>query len=799
MLKNKKIKLFKPKKKFILWFKEISNQDVPLVGGKNASLGEMYGHLTKKGILVPNGFAITAEAFKYYLAKNNLVPKIKNYLKGLKVGRMEDLEKRGRAIRRLIVTADMPRDLELAILNAYYKFGRAVDVAVRTSATAEDLPEASFAGMGETYLNVVGRQELIESVKKCFASLFTDRSIFYREENHFNHFKVYLSVGVQHMVRSDLASSGVIFSIDTESGFKNVVLINSIYGLGENIVKGRVNPDEFYIFKPTLARGKNAIISKTLGDKKVKLVYQGQEVVNVPVPAEEQEKFSLTDKEILQLAKWAVVIEKHYGQPMDMEWAKDGRNGQLYLVQARPETVHSQKNYSILEEYVISRSDIKNKKVICVGKAVGNKIGVGQAQVIMNVKDIVKFRSGEVLITQMTDPDWVPVMKMASAIVTNAGGRTCHAAIVSREMGVPCVVGAEDATTKIKSGEKITVSCAEGETGKIYRGLVSYYIRKTNLKKLKSPRTKIMLNIGEPERAFEFSFLPQDGVGLAREEFIINNYIKIHPLALVNFDKLTDQKLKRQIEKLTKEYKYQYKTEFFVGELAEGIAKIAAAFYPKDVIVRFSDFKTDEYRNLIGGADFEPTEADPMIGWRGASRYYDPHFRPAFELECQALKKVREEMGLTNVKAMIPFCRTVEEGKKVLKIMAEQGLVCGRNGLEIYVMCEIPANVILADEFAKIFDGFSIGSNDLTMLVLGLDRNSERVANVSNEKDAAVKKMISQVIAIAKKHKKKIGICGQAPSDFPDFAEFLMKQGIDSISLNPDSVIKTTMKLGKKK
>jgi pyruvate,water dikinase len=780
--------------KHILWFNEIRKEDTPLVGGKNSSLGEMYSTLTKKGINVPNGFAITATAYQYFIKQAGIGEQIKKILTGVKKNSVNDLTERAAKIRKLIEESTLPADLELRILAAYHRLGKNPDVAVRSSATAEDLPDASFAGQQETFLNVVGRTELLTAVKQCFASLFTARAIAYREEKKFNHFKIYLSIGVQKMVRSDLASSGVMFSLDTESGFRDVVLINSIYGLGENIVQGRVNPDEFYVFKPTLAQNKNAILCKTLGDKTIKMIYDGQDVKNVPVKKEEQEKFSLTDAEILKLARWAVAIEKHYDKPMDMEWAKDGRTGQLFMVQARPETVQSRKDSNVLEEYVITENAAALKKrIICSGKAVGSKIGSGEAHVIMNVKDIGKFRPGQILVTEMTDPDWVPVMKIAGAIVTNSGGRTCHAAIVSRELGVPCIVGVGNATEVLQTGTRYTVNCAEGEVGLVYEGLVGYRAKKINLKKVSRPQTKIMLNVGEPERAFEFSFIPNDGVGLAREEFIINNYIKIHPLALINFDQLTDKKVKAQIEKLTKEY--ANKTDFYVGELAEGIARIAAAFYPKDVIVRLSDFKTDEYRNLIGGQDFEPLESDPMIGWRGASRYYDPHFQPAFELECKALKKVRDEMGLTNVKIMVPFCRTVDEGKKVLKIMAQMGLVRGKNNLQVYVMCEIPANVILAEEFCRIFDGFSIGSNDLTMLALGLDRNSARVANVSNEKDAAVKKLISEVIKKAREHKRKIGICGQAPSDFPDFAQFLVREGIDSLSLNPDSVIKTMIKI----
>ena len=784
----------KKTKQYISWFKDISNQDVALVGGKNASLGEMYSELGGKGIKIPNGFAITAEAYKYFIKHNDLEDDIKQILKGLKKNSILDLTARASKVRNLISNAKMPMDLELKILNAYHKFGKAEDVAVRSSATAEDLPDASFAGQQETYLNVVGKEELLISVKKCFASLFTARAIVYRQEKKFNHFDVFLSVTVQKMVRSDLACSGVMFSIDTESGFENVILINSIYGLGENIVQGKVNPDEFYVFKPTLAKNKNAVISKTLGDKKIKMIYSGKDVKNIKVSIKDQQKFSLVNSEIIKLAKWAVIIEKHYNKPMDIEWAKDGKTGQLFIVQARPETVHSQKDINFLEEYIIKQS--QKTKIICKGKAVGSKIGQGKANVIMNSKDINKFRQGEVLVTEMTDPDWVPIMKIASAIVTNSGGRTCHAAIVSRELGVPCIVGTGDATKSIKDKENITVSCSEGETGNVYSGIVNYKIKKTNLKNLKKPKTNIMLNVGEPERAFEFSFIPNNGVGLAREEFIVNNYIKVHPLALLNYDKLNSKALQKQIDKIT--LGYEDKTEFFVDKLSQGIARIAAAFYPKDVIVRLSDFKTNEYANLIGGTQFEPKEENPMLGWRGASRYYDEKFIKIFQLECQALKKVRTVMGLDNIKIMIPFVRTLDEAEKVIKIMSEEGLKRSKDKLEIYMMMEIPANIILAKEFAKLFDGFSIGSNDLTQLTLGLDRDSSLIAHVGNEKNTAVKKFISDAIKIAKQTKTKIGICGQAPSDFPDFAQFLVKQGIDSISLTPDSVIKTMIELNKK-
>jgi pyruvate, water dikinase len=785
MLKDKK-------KKHILWFRDITNKDVALVGGKNASLGEMYSELTSKGVNIPNGFAITAEAYKYFTEEAGINDEIKKILTGVKKNNVIDLTKKAQIIRGLIANSKMPADLELKILNAYHKFGRAEDVAVRSSATAEDLPDASFAGQQETYLNVVGKEELLKSVKDCFASLFTARAIAYREEKGFDHFTVYLSVTVQKMVRSDLASSGVMFSIDTESGFENAILINSIYGLGENIVQGKVNPDEFYVFKPTLGKAKNPILSRRLGDKRIKMIYERNDVKDVAVSKKDQTVFSVSDQEVLKLAKWAVLIEKHYDKPMDMEWAKDGRTGKLFIVQARPETVQSQRDLSVIEEYnFVNKKDTQRSELLVEGRSVGSKIGHGKAHVINDVKDISKFKDGEVLITEMTDPDWVPVMKKAAAIVTNSGGRTCHAAIVSRELGIPCVVGTNNVTEKIKTNEKVTVSCAEGETGKIYAGLLDYRIDRTNLKNLKRPKTKIMMNVGEPEQAFEFSFIPNDGVGLAREEFIVNSYIKIHPRALFDFDKLTDKKVKKQIEQLT--VGYEKKTDFFVDKLIEGIARIGAAFYPKDVIVRLSDFKSDEYANLIGGHDYEPVEDNPMIGWRGASRYYDPKFIDIFKLECKALKKVREEIGLKNIKIMIPFVRTVEEAKKVIKIMEQAGLKRHKDGLEIYMMVEIPANIILAEEFAKLFDGFSIGSNDLTQLTLGLDRNSGIIAHVGDERNEAVKMLISQVIKIAKKTKTKIGICGQGPSDFPDFAEFLAKEGIDSISLIPDSVIKTTV------
>lgn len=785
------------KSSFIKFFKELSIFDVPSVGGKNASLGEMYRKLSSKGINVPNGFATTAEAYRYFLEATGLKEEIKNTLKGLDTKNVRDLMRRGAIIRKKIMAADLPQDFQQAITNAYHKISlenkiKNLDVAVRSSATAEDLPDASFAGQQETFLNVVGDKALLQAVKACIASLFNDRAISYRVDKGFDHFSIALSVGVQKMVRSDLGASGVMFTIDTESGFKNAVLINSIYGLGENMVQGRVNPDEFFVFKPTMA-----IISKSIGKKAVKMIYDNKSrlaVKNIPVSVSEQHKQSITDEQVKQLAKWGMMIEEHYKRPMDIEWAYDGRAKKLYILQARPETVESIKDRNYLERYIISH---RGKEIVS-GQSVGNRIGQGEANKIMSIKDIDSFKKGQVLVTDMTDPDWEPIMKIASAIVTDKGGRTCHAAIVSRELGIPCVVGTNNGSSKVKKGTIVTVSCAEGDVGYVYEGKIPFKLEKTNVKEIKKPKTKIMMNIAEPDLAFSCSQIPNDGVGLARLEFIINNYIKIHPLALLNFNTLKDKVAKKKIGELT--FAYKKKSDYFVDRLSQGIAMIAAAFYPKDVIVRLSDFKTNEYANLIGGTEFEPIESNPMIGWRGASRYYSPAFLPAFELECQALKRVRDEFGLKNLKIMIPFCRTVEEGKKVLEIMARHGLKRGQNGLEVYVMAEIPANIILAEQFCKIFDGFSIGSNDLTQLTLGIDRDSGgtlKVEGVSNEKNEAVKTLIKSLIATAKKNHRKVGICGQGPSDFPDFAQFLAEQGIDSISLIPDTVLSTTITLGK--
>jgi pyruvate,water dikinase len=678
------------------------------------------------------------------------------------------------------------------------RYGENVDVAVRSSATAEDLPTASFAGQQETYLNVRGEDQLIEKIRDCFASLFTNRAISYRVDKGFDHSSVFISVGVQKMVRSDLAAAGVMFSIDTESGFQDAVYITGAYGLGENVVQGSVNPDQFYVFKPTLKKGFKPILEKKLGSKERKLVYGENRTEQREVSEEDRKKYVINDEEIITLAKWACIIEDHYQKPMDIEWAKDGITGELFIVQARPETVHSQKDAAVVQTFVLEEKG----KVLAEGEAVGSKIGQGEANVILDVKDIGKFQKGQVLVTDMTDPDWEPILKIASAIVTNRGGRTCHAAIISRELGIPCVIGTGNATDTIPSGCDVTVDCSEG-VGRIYEGLLKFRTDEIKLDSLPRTRTKIMMNVGVPEKAFQQGQIPNDGVGLAREEFIINSHIGIHPLALIEYEKLkeralTDPKIKEVVEKIDERSgAYDNKVEFFVDTLARGIAKIAAGFYPNDVIVRLSDFKTNEYANLIGGYLYEPTENNPMLGWRGASRYYDEKFKPAFGLECLAIKKAREEMGLTNIKPMIPFCRTPEEGRKVIEIMKEYGLKQGENGLEVYVMCEIPSNVISADEFADVFDGFSIGSNDLTQLTLGLDRDSDLIAHIFDERNEAVKRLVSQVIKVAHSHDppRKVGICGQAPSDFPEFAEFLVECGIDSISLNPDTVVKTRLRI----
>jgi pyruvate,water dikinase len=792
--------------RFVKWFEEIGAQDVGLVGGKNASLGEMVRNLGSKGVNVPSGFAITAEAYKYVIEKAGIDQKIKETLADLDTRDIENLADRGEKLRNLIEHSRCPKDLEEEIRLSYRRmeerFGKDVDVAVRSSATAEDLPTASFAGQQTSYLNVRGEGDLLERVMDCFASLFTNRAISYRVDKGFDHLSVYLSVGVQKMVRSDLACSGVMFSIDTDSGFRDVVYITAAYGLGENVVQGIVDPDQFYVFKPALKEGFRPILEKKLGRKHKKLIYMrhgsGAEQKNTKV--EEQRQFALSDDEILTLARWACIIEEHYGVPMDIEWAKDGASGELFIVQARPETVHSHKDLAILRTYVLEQKG----KLLLRGEPVGTKIGQGEVCVIEDAIEINKFRGGQVLVTDMTDPDWEPIMKTASGIVTNKGGRTCHAAIVSRELGVPCVISTGKGTEVLKGAKEVTIDCSGGE-GRIYEGKMKYRIDEVEVTKIPRPKTRIMMNFGIPGGAFIQSRIPNDGVGLAREEFIINSYIGIHPMALIEYNKLkkaagNDEKLAKVIEKIDeKSASYEDKKEFFIDNLAMGIAKIAAGFYPNEVIVRFSDFKTNEYANLIGGYRYEPEESNPMIGWRGASRYYDKKFKPAFGLECEAIKKARNEMGLTNVKVMVPFCRTPEEGRKVIGAMEDFGLAQGENGLEVYVMCEIPSNVLLAEEFADVFDGFSIGSNDLTQLTLGLDRDSELVAHIFDERNEAVKKLVKQVIDVAHSHKprRKVGICGQAPSDFPEFADFLVECGIDSMSLNPDVVLATRLNIAK--
>lgn len=790
---------------FVKWLNDCSIEDIPSVGGKNASLGEMIRNLGEKGVSVPSGFAITSYAYRYTLEKAGVDVKIKEILSDLDTHNVQNLAERGAKIRNIIRNTTLPKEVSDEIRKCYRKmeeqYNQYVDVAVRSSATAEDLPDASFAGQQETYLNVKGEEALLARVRECFASLFTNRAISYREDKGFDHFSVYLSVGIQKMVRSDLACSGVMFSIDTESGFKDAVYITGAYGLGENVVQGSINPDQFYVFKPTLQKGFKPILEKKLGSKEKRMVYGETGTVQETVTPEEASCYVLTDDELLTLSQWAIIIEDHYGKPMDIEWAKDGQTNKLFIVQARPETVHSQSDVATLETYVLDEKG----RVVTQGEAVGSKIGQGIANVIESSENMDQFHKGQVLVTDMTDPDWEPIMKIANAIVTNKGGRTCHAAIISRELGIPCVIGAGDATHHISTGQQVTIDCSEG-TGYIYDGLLPFHIDKVALATIPQTRTKVMMNVGVPEKAFQQAKLPNDGVGLAREEFIINSQIGIHPLALVDYDKLKEQqeenpKIRDVIEQIDdKSASYEDKTAFFIDKLACGIAKIAAAFYPNDVVVRLSDFKTNEYYNLVGGFLYEPEEHNPMLGWRGASRYYDEKYRPAFGLECRAIKKVRDVMGLTNVIPMVPFCRTPEEGKKVIDVMSEFDLRRGENGLEVYVMCEIPSNVIVADQFADIFDGFSIGSNDLTQLTLGLDRDSDLIAHIFDERHDAVKRLISQVIKTAHAHfpPRKVGICGQAPSDFPEFAEFLVEEGIDSISLNPDTVAKTRLKIADK-
>ena len=778
--------------RYIRFFNELSINDIPIVGGKNASLGEMYKNLTPKGISVPNGFATTSEAYWLLLEDNGIKKSIGEILFDLDISDTSNLQSRGLAVRKLILNSKLPRVLEDEILQAYKILSeeynkQAVDVAVRSSGTAEDLPEASFAGQQETFLNINTPESLLLSVKKCFASLFTDRAISYRQSRGFNHFQVALSIGVQKMVRSDKSSSGIMFTIDTESGSENLILINSIFGLGENVVSGQVNADEFFIFKPTLKMGVNTIIKRSLGSKKEKMLYSddGRDTVNVKTTQTEQNSFSIDDSEVIELAKQALIIEGHYKRPMDIEWAKDANEDKLYIVQARPETVQSKLNEkSSIEKYSIEVP--KETKVLTSGRAVGDKIGTGEVNIINNTSEFNNFNDGDVLVADTTNPDWEPIMKKASAVVTNRGSRTCHAAIVAREIGVPAVVGCTNATDILKNAVSVSVSCSQGDEGFVYEGILDYKKERIDLSELKPTKTKLYMNVGNPAEAFNFAKMPNDGVGLARMEFVMTHSINAHPMALVDMNKGKEVK---DIDAITAFMSpYSDTKEFFLTKLSEGVGMIAAAFYPKPVIIRTSDFKSNEYRNMLGGLEYEAIEENPMIGFRGASRYYDESYREAFEWECEALKRVRDEMGLTNIKIMLPFVRTPQEGKKVINIMKTQGLVQGKNGLEIYAMCEIPANVILADEFLKIFDGYSIGSNDLTQLTLGVDRESAKIAHIFDERDEAVTRMLKMAIDACKKADKYIGICGQAPSDYPEVTEFLVKSGIDSISLNPDSL-----------
>lgn len=794
--------------KYIKFFKELNNKDVPLVGGKNASIGEMFQELLASGIKVPNGFAITSDAWWYLLNSGGIQQKIIDLLQGVDVREIDVLKTRSKNIRELILGTPFPADLRDEIFHAYQilsnEYGmQETDVAVRSSATAEDLPDASFAGQQDTYLCVKGQSDLIHYIKSCFASLFTDRAVSYRASRNFDHFKVALSVGVQKMVRADKGSAGVMFSIDTETGFENAVFITSSWGLGENVVGGTVNPDEFYVFKPTLAQDKRPIIKRQIGHKHQKMVYSpagsDHPTRNIKTTQKELETFSLTDDDLITLAKYAVIIEKHYSleaqeyRPMDMEWAKDGETGEIFIVQARPETVQSQNmkktQGKIIEKFNFIYSD-SEKELIVSGKAIGSKIGNGRVRIINNLEHMNTFQEGEILVTDNTDPDWEPAMKKAAALITNRGGRTCHAAIVAREIGVPAIVGTVDATDRLYSGMDVTVCCAEGEEGHVYNGIHPYNVDSIEIENLGQPQTKIYMNVGNPEKAFSFARFPNHGVGLARMEMIMLNQIKAHPLALVDlYQGKTGLKSEDKIKQLI--MGYCNAQEFFIQKIAEGIGMIAAAFYPNPVIVRTSDFKSNEYRGMLCGDLYEPIEENPMLGFRGASRYYSDLYRTAFEWECQALARVRDEMGLTNLKLMIPFLRTPQEGQKILDILKQNGLQSGDNGLEIYVMCELPVNIILADEFLALFDGFSIGSNDLTQLTLGVDRDSQLVSHIFDERNPAMLEMFRRAIQACKKHNKYCGICGQAPSDYLEVAEFLVKQGIDSLSLNPDSVIST--------
>ena len=785
----------------VLWLDKLRMSDHGQVGGKNSSLGEMIGNLSKLGVSVPGGFATTSHAFQEFIAQSGLADRIQQRLVGLDVENVAELTVAGTEIRRWLVETPFLPELDHAVREAYQQLceqagTKDIAVAVRSSATAEDLPDASFAGQQETFLNVVGVDDVILKMKEVFASLYNDRAIAYRVHQGFKHEDVFLSAGVQLMVRSDVGASGVLFTLDTESGFRNVVFVTSSYGLGEMVVQGAVNPDEFYVYKPTLKAGKPAILRRQIGAKQQRMVYSNQPGERVRIeetPAADRNRFSLSDEDVHELSRQALTIEEHYGRPMDIEWAKDGNTGRIYIVQARPETVKSRSRPTQIERYNLLQ---KGTTVLAEGRSIGQKIGAGKARVVRSIKDMARVEPGDVLIADMTDPDWEPVMKRAAAIVTNRGGRTCHAAIIARELGVPAVVGTGDALDRIPDGAEVTISCAEGDTGFIYEGILEFERTTADLEQMPPAPLKVMMNVANPERAFDFAMLPNAGVGLARLEMIIASHIGVHPKALLEYDQQDAETTRKINERMAG---YTDPVQFYVDRLAEGIATITAAFAPHPVIVRLSDFKSNEYANLIGGSRYEPHEENPMIGFRGASRYVDPSFEQAFALECRAMKKVREEMGLANAWVMIPFVRTLDEGRKVIEVLERNGLKQGENGLKIIMMCEVPSNALMADEFLDIFDGFSIGSNDLTQLTLGLDRDSSVVAHLFDERDPAVKKLLSMAIQTAKRKGKYVGICGQGPSDHPDLAEWLMNEGIESVSLNPDTVVDTWLMLARKK
>jgi len=785
---------------YVIWFDSLGMEDVNRVGGKNASLGEMISGLSSAGVRVPNGFATTAFAFREFLRHNSLAERVNSLLARLDVDDINALKEAGATIRQWIIETPFPEELQQAITSAYRRLeqesGAEVAFAVRSSATAEDLPDASFAGQQETYLNVHGLENVLTAVHHVFASLYNDRAIAYRVHKNFEHSEVALSAGVQRMVRSDIGASGVMFTLDTESGFRDAVFITGSYGLGETVVQGAVNPDEFYVYKTNIAAGRPAILRRHLGEKAIKMIYSadkahGRTIQTVDVAEADRVKFCITDEQVQDLARQAMIIEKHYGRPMDIEWAMDGNDGQLYIVQARPETVESRTEGQTIDRFKLKETG----KVLVTGRAIGQRMGAGPVRLITDPSQMERVQVGDVLVTDMTDPDWEPIMKRASAIVTNRGGRTCHAAIIAREMGIPAVVGCGDATERLTDGQDVTVSCAEGDTGRVYEGKLAFDVVRTNAKEMPKLDVKVMMNVGNPTRAFQFANIPNAGVGLARLEFIINTMIGVHPRALLEFDKQTPEV---QDAIRCKMAGYADPVSFYVEKLVEGVGTLAASFAPGPVIVRLSDFKSNEYANLLAGPNYEPHEENPMLGFRGTARYISEAFRPCFELECRAIRKVREEMGLTNVEVMVPFCRTLKEAKQVVELLAENGLKRGENGLRVIMMCELPSNAVLAEEFLEYFDGFSIGSNDLTQLTLGLDRDSGLVAGSFDERDPAVKKMLGMAIAACRKHGKYVGICGQGPSDYPDLAQWLMEQGISSISLNPDTVVDTWLQLAGK-